>query len=1321
MASTRSRSARVLAAMAIVLSIVAVSGYAALQTRRAKDALADWLNGLTDANDTIRVRFGTIEGNLPFSAQVSEVVLSDRDGPWLTIRDVELDALLRSLVRGRIRLAKARATALTMARLPRTDEEDDEPEPVRHLPLLLVDRLKIDRVELGHELLGGWSPGPLTVRASGSLRLSDLELAVQASVVGTEVEPLEVGGAQLAIELLHVEGAVTGPAEAPSLRLHGETEQLLWGALSADGLSAELTAGAGKESYDLHLQAKLATPRMRASSVPTSASDTATTVERVVAALEAPVEVDVEASFDQGGDRLRVAQATATAGEARARIEDLALIAGRTLTVGALRGSLEDVSRVAALSPLLRSGSVALDGGLRADLEQGDWGGDARLDLSALEATDPRYDPLIGGSVRLTAEWQRDASGALHLEPLGLQATGVSGSGKLTIGGGDGEVAGEVDLQVADVAAFDALVGAELRGAGRLEASVSGELSNLSLDAVLSSDEIGLVDAAGLSVRARAHADGLPSDLRGTVRANVVSEAGPATLGAGVRRLADGRIRIEDLDMQGASATLRGLLTVDPSLRTVDGRVAGSVSNFATLAGLLGYAGAGSAEFEVLARSEGSRQDAAWILDAKGVALSSGPIDGPDGQDGDDGFTRIFRADTLAVRFQLDDLFGTPSGTARVEASDSVLGAAQLASLSLTGQGTAGVWDARLSARGSYVEAFDVETAATLDFDFPVLRAEVKHLRGTVAGRPLALAQPAIFVRDESDTSVSQLDLSVGSARVHGSFASRNGVPDGSLALDDVPLDLLQLYDPSLVLTGTIDGTIRADAAAAAQAIVVSLSAADVIAGANEDGDEDEDLPPFSASLDGEWRPGLVDFEASISSGQTTALRVSASVPLGTQGNGRAGDSVQIDAHGPIDLALLEGLINVGEDTFAGTLVTDVSITGSVDAPSVAGTITMRDGVYESSGAGVTVRDIALRVDGEGHRLVLRELTANDGNGGSLRGIGSVDLAGGPSRVTYEATVTLDSFWIVRVDEATAKANGDLVLTGHGDELTLAGSIKTVSAELRAPNRIPPEIVTLPVVEENAAALEWWEPGRQDTSREVPVNLDVTLKLTDRVFFRAPDLDTEWKGQLHIGGKVESPSIEGRLTLVRGSFNALGIRFNATQGKLTFDGGSEIDPSIDFVAEASRNGIVARVRVSGAASSFRLDLTSDPALPTDEIVSRLLYGESPSNLTAAQSIQLAAAVARLTQPGVATPLDWVRRTFGVDRVSIESGSSNDEGSVVSVGKYLGRGVFVSIDQGLTGESSKAKVEVEVTRQINLESELGTDSEGRLGVNWRWRY
>ena len=87
-------------------------------------------------------------------------------------------------------------------------------------------------------------------------------------------------------------------------------------------------------------------------------------------------------------------------------------------------------------------------------------------------------------------------------------------------------------------------------------------------------------------------------------------------------------------------------------------------------------------------------------------------------------------------------------------------------------------------------------------------------------------------------------------------------------------------------------------------------------------------------------------------------------------------------------------------------------------------------------------------------------------------------------------------------------------------------------------------------------------------------------------------------------------------------------------------------------------------------------------------------------------------------------LDFMTRTrkmLRVDRLSVEQSEEDEEGVTVSVGKYLKDGVYVELEKGTGTESDQIFVEIDITPNISVESEAGTDAQGGIGLNWKFDY
>src|SRR5262249_2552656 len=129
-------------------------------------------------------------------------------------------------------------------------------------------------------------------------------------------------------------------------------------------------------------------------------------------------------------------------------------------------------------------------------------------------------------------------------------------------------------------------------------------------------------------------------------------------------------------------------------------------------------------------------------------------------------------------------------------------------------------------------------------------------------------------------------------------------------------------------------------------------------------------------------------------------------------------------------------------------------------------------------------------------------------------------------------------------------------------------------------------------------------------------------------------------------------------------------------------------------------------------------------LPQDEIMARLLFGESASQLTALQVVQIGAALAQLTGGGGSSlnPLTRIQKTLGLDRLTVGSEpgtgtASNqqgkDAGYNVEAGRYVSSRVFVAVKESTTGVSHVA-VDVDLTKHLKLQTRLGYGSTTTQG-------
>jgi translocation and assembly module TamB len=186
---------------------------------------------------------------------------------------------------------------------------------------------------------------------------------------------------------------------------------------------------------------------------------------------------------------------------------------------------------------------------------------------------------------------------------------------------------------------------------------------------------------------------------------------------------------------------------------------------------------------------------------------------------------------------------------------------------------------------------------------------------------------------------------------------------------------------------------------------------------------------------------------------------------------------------------------------------------------------------------------------------------------------------------------------------------------------------------------------------------------------------------------------------------------------VRGDYDFAGRNFRLDRGVIRFRGESPPDPLLDIRAEANVQGLNATVIVGGTGLRPEITFASVPQLPQDELLSRILFGTSITNLSAPEALQLASAVAALQSgSGNLDPINSVRRAVGLDRLRIlPADIATGQKTAVAAGKYVTRKLFVEVITDGQGYSA-TRAEYQVTRWLSLLSSISTI--GRTSANVR---
>jgi translocation and assembly module TamB len=296
-------------------------------------------------------------------------------------------------------------------------------------------------------------------------------------------------------------------------------------------------------------------------------------------------------------------------------------------------------------------------------------------------------------------------------------------------------------------------------------------------------------------------------------------------------------------------------------------------------------------------------------------------------------------------------------------------------------------------------------------------------------------------------------------------------------------------------------------------------------------------------------------------------------------------------------------------------------------------------------------------------------------------------------------------------DDIAATVTGPLAIRSTGQGGTISGKLRLDNGRFtlgRASAAASvPQLVVRNVGQDMDQVIE--------VAQLQPWKLD--LALTGELNVRGLGIDSRWGTDVKIGGSVDAPRLTGRADLVRGDYEFAGRNFRLDRVVIRFRGESPPDPLLDIRAEAQVQGLDASILVSGTGLKPEISFASVPQLPQDELLSRILFGTSITNLSAPEALQLASAVAALRSgSGNLDPINALRRAVGLDRLRIlPADIATGQKTAVSAGKYITRKLFVEVITDGQGYSA-TRAEYQVTRWLSILSSVSTI--GRTSANVR---
>jgi translocation and assembly module TamB len=334
----------------------------------------------------------------------------------------------------------------------------------------------------------------------------------------------------------------------------------------------------------------------------------------------------------------------------------------------------------------------------------------------------------------------------------------------------------------------------------------------------------------------------------------------------------------------------------------------------------------------------------------------------------------------------------------------------------------------------------------------------------------------------------------------------------------------------------------------------------------------------------------------------------------------------------------------------SGTSVLDMTVRGPLTEPQI-------DGRVELHNASVYIRDLPNGVDQanglilfDRNRATIQNLTGVTGGGNVTFESGSFVGFRGPALI-YRLQATANQVRYRSPEGVSVTVNATLNLVGTSENSVLSGNVAVIRAGFN-PRTDVGSLLASTATPVSSTPNEYLRGIQFDVRITSSPNLEVETALTHNI---------QAEATLRLRGKPDRPIVLGNVSVSSGQIEFFGTKYSISRGDINFYNPAKIEPILDLALETRTRGIVVDITFTGPLNKLNFSYRSDPPLETNEIISLLAVGRTPtengglvSNQNSFAPTGVSTGSDSLIGQALAPPSSGrLQRFFGVSHIKID--------------------------------------------------------------------
>jgi translocation and assembly module TamB len=443
------------------------------------------------------------------------------------------------------------------------------------------------------------------------------------------------------------------------------------------------------------------------------------------------------------------------------------------------------------------------------------------------------------------------------------------------------------------------------------------------------------------------------------------------------------------------------------------------------------------------------------------------------------------------------------------------------------------------------------------------------------------------------------------------------------------------------------------------------------------------------------YRSSVVKLESAELKGQDTDIRLSGTVPV------QGGGAMNLVADGSVNLNILQPWTEGGHSS--GTVNVQMKAQGPLKQPVIDGRVQIVNAVISSDSLPVGIEALNGDITIAGNRLDITKLTANAGGG-------TINVTGA---ATYGKTSNFNLAMqavSVRIRQSGVRSimNADLAWNGSTDSSLLSGRV--VVDKLAFSQGSDLSAILANFSDDETVS----DPSNIANN----IKLNVAVQSSQNLNLASSQLSIAGSASLTAQGTAANPVLLGRVLLTSGEVFFLSKRFEIDSGTISFSNPVRTDPVVNLQVKTTVEQYNITASINGPVDQLKTTYTSEPALPTADIINLLAFGqttaESSSNGNTPASVGAESAVASAAGSQVASQ---VQKLTGISQLTLNplAGNNSNPGSQVAIQQRVTGNILLTFSTDVTSAQNESiQIQYQINKKVGVS--ILRDENGGYGID-----